>query len=110
MKTKAAKAPRANHEEYRKTDNAEYGLTAPRCDAKWSGKHAIPARGQRVRVNFNEFGCGTVLGYFVEHGWLGVYVECDKWPKWWTKQNADDPRQCMMAFGVEIEPIEMKGL
>jgi hypothetical protein len=110
-----SKPPRANHEEYRKTDRGEYGLTSPREGTTWSGTIPIPARGERVFVRFNGFGNGTVRGYFIERGstnpdgtgvvwYLGVYVECDKWPAFWLEQTADDPRRCMMAFGAELLP------
>lgn len=76
---------------------------------KWSGKHPIPAIGERVRINFNEFGNGRVVNYFYEHGYLGVYVKLVKAPAWHNKQMAGNPRKghCM-AFGVEVEPIVRK--
>jgi len=76
---------------------------------KWSGKHPIPAIGERVHLNFNEFGNGTVVSYFWEHGYLGVYVKLVKAPAWHNKQMAGNPRKghCM-AFGVEVGPIVRK--
>lgn len=106
---KTKKAPRPNHEQYKKTKDGkcEYGLTAPRQGAQWSGHlngMEIPARGEQVFVNMNGFGEGIVRGYFVEHDWLGVYVEPLVPPKWWLEQNAADPCQCCMVFGIEIMP------
>jgi hypothetical protein len=76
----------------------------------WSGKQPPPARGDRVIVNFNGFGPGEVMGYFTEHGYLGIYVKVDKHPDWWLKQNKDgkptlgNPNKYVMVFGVEIGP------
>jgi hypothetical protein len=95
---------RNNHEEYKKTEKCEYGLSAPTAGAKWSGKMPVPAIGDRLYVNMNSFGNGTVRGYFVEHGWQGVYIEPNSPPGWWLKQNAKDPIRCCMIFGIELEP------
>lgn len=76
---------------------------------RWSGRRQMargtgfenpPAIGTRVLVNFNGFGLGTVRGYFVEHGWLGLYVHVDKRPDWHVKQNPGD--RDPMVFGVEV--------
>ena len=37
-------------------------------EGKWSGPKYPPAIGDRVTVNFNGFGPGTVTKYFVEQG------------------------------------------
>jgi hypothetical protein len=65
----------------------------------------IPARGERIIVNFNGFGEGVVRGYFIEDGYLGVYVEPDVAPEWWDKNHGDDPVVCCMVFGAELKPI-----
>lgn len=80
-------------------DRKEAMKTRP---AQWSGRRAIPVKGDRVRIYVNDLGCGTVTGHFTEEGYLGVIVKLDEPPKWWTKQNgADAP---VHAFGIEIEP------
>lgn len=69
-----------------------------------------PKIGDMVFVTMNGFGWARVTGYFVEHGWLGCYVKCDKPPVWWVKQNkADKERQEKperyrgpMIFGAEM--------
>lgn len=110
MKTQKAVPVIRNHEEYFVSADGEchYGLTSPQAGAKWSGQIAIPMRGTRVYVRFNNFGPGVVRGYFVEHGWLGVYVEPDAPPEWWIEQQYREGkvRQCCMAFGAEINSIE----
>lgn len=72
----------------------------------WSGAGSLatpPAVGSRVVVAFNGFGAGVVRGYFVESGYLGVIVECDKRPAWHIKQNGD-ANPYPHAFGAELLP------
>lgn len=62
-----------------------------------------PPLGTKVRVTFNELGTGTVVGYFVEAGFLGVEVDPDHRPDWHVKQN---PGRCNYhVFGAEIEQV-----
>lgn len=74
--------------------------TAP----QWSAEIDPPAIGERVRVNFNEFGYGTVVGYFTEGRWLGVAVEVDVQPAWHLKQNG--PEKVIHIFGPEFTLAE----
>lgn len=107
---------------WRPSNPSDHAENAPRpyCDLpRWSGKSdngtlpVPPAIGDRVVVNFNGFGVGTVTGYFVEHGWLGCHVRCDHPPLWWKEQNsADRERQRMpieyrgpMVFGNELKGV-----
>ena len=89
----------------------------------WSGHRAgagvpePPAIGDRVFVNINGFGAGTVRGYFIEFGWLGVYVEVDNPPDWYRKQIAAypevrpaNPRRLPMIFGAELTLNVGKGV
>jgi hypothetical protein len=82
----------------------------------WSGAVEPPAVGDRVLVTVNGLGPGAVTGYFIEHGWLGVYVRLDSPPDWWVKQNerldreekwrvrhGDMKRGACMVFGAEIK-------
>lgn len=49
----------------------------------WSGQgqlSLVPSRGALVDVLINGFGLGTVVSYFVEHGYLGVEVKLRKMP------------------------------
>lgn len=68
-------------------------------DAKWSGDFAIPRIGEHVIVRINGFAAGEVLGYFVEDGWLGLYIRPDHRPEWHLKQNPG--RNYCMVFGAE---------
>src|SRR4051812_26425037 len=54
----------------------------------WGGG-IIPLIGDRVAINFNQLGTGTVESYFTEHGWVGVCVLLDKVPDWKKKQQKD---------------------
>ena len=53
----------------------------------WSATSDPPAIGAKVEVSVNDIGPATVLGYFVEYGWLGVCVEPSDPPEWYVKQN-----------------------
>lgn len=69
---------------------------------KWSGKEPPPAVGARVLVRMNALGHGRVVGYFIEHGWLGVQVEnLENRPEWHVRQNGE--RSYCLVFGNEIE-------
>jgi hypothetical protein len=77
-----------------------------------------PAIGSRVKIVFNEFGPGEVMGYFVEHGFLGLYVKVDKLPAWRVEQDKREagelglgaspgnPHRWVMVFGIEVEGEE----
>ena len=74
-------------------------------DPVWSSAvfHGLPEPpkiGDRVDVVINGFGSGEVIGYFVESGFLGIYVVPDERPKWHRLQNPDRP-YCMV-FGAEV--------
>jgi hypothetical protein len=72
---------------------------------QWSGVRPVPAIGTRVRVTMNDLGPGVITGYFVEYGWLGVYVRLDPdtRPAWHKKQNPT--KTDAMVFGIEIQLI-----
>jgi len=76
-------------------------------ELKWSKTAAFPeppAVGTRVHVRFNRLGVGTVQGYFVEHGWLGVHVLPDARPQWHIDQNGLE-KNYYLVFGNEIAPV-----
>lgn len=68
--------------------------------AKWSGKGEPPARGDVVEVSINGIGKSTVIGYFVEHGFLGVEVRPIAPPAWYVEQNGKGA-SCLV-FGAEL--------
>lgn len=72
---------------------------------KWSGKLPVPEIGQEVKLYVTGFGSGIVSGYFVEYGWLGVYVRLAKnqRPAWHKKQLPDIDHY--MAFGIDLVPV-----
>jgi hypothetical protein len=75
---------------------------------KYSGLF-LPRVGARVRVDMNRFGWGTVTGYFVEHGWLGVEVKIDQPPAWWVKQQKErnEPIDSVgHFFGIDLGAIK----
>jgi hypothetical protein len=75
---------------------------------KWGGNNPPPPVGAKVKLYLNDFQGGTVVGYFVEHRWLGVLVKISKPPKWWvrqTKARGADPKTTNgHFFGVDLEP------
>jgi hypothetical protein len=73
---------------------------------RWSGKWELPAIGNEVRIAFNGLGTGTVAGYFVEGGWLGLQVKLNAAPDWHIKQNGANPYS--YVFGAEIDPVDIE--
>jgi len=71
---------------------------------KWSGKESIPAIGQTVQVSMNGIGPSTVLGFFTEDGWLGLYVQPHNPPEWYVRQNGG--ACCCHVFGAELKRPE----
>lgn len=69
---------------------------------KWSNPKPPPKIGDRVEIDFNGFGPGTVMAYFTEAGYLGVEVECDVRPKWHIEQNGDKHKR-PLVFGAELK-------
>jgi len=72
----------------------------PDSALKWSGKEPPPAIGAKVNMAFNRLGEAIVLGYFSEHGWLGLKVSLLDAPDWHKKQNDNDP--IGHVFGAEL--------
>jgi hypothetical protein len=70
----------------------------------WSGDGPPPRLGTRILVKMNGLGYGTVRGYFIESGWLGVHVELENPPDWWKKQTAGitGKRLWSTVFGMEV--------
>jgi hypothetical protein len=70
----------------------------------WSATMPPPPIGARVTVKMNGLGPGIVRSYFVEHGWLGVYVKLDAPPAWHTRQTAGHKYAGhTLVFGAELE-------
>jgi len=82
-------------------------LMNPEAPFKWSGDADPPAIGTRIKVTMNRLGFGTVTGYFVEYGWLGVRVRFERPPRWWVKQNHPD-RPDGHIFGVEFKSMRAR--
>jgi hypothetical protein len=73
------------------------------------GGHFLPRVGARVRVDMNKFGWGTVTGYFVVHGWLGVEVMVDRPPAWWVRQRKQSHKPIDVSvhfFGIDLGAVE----
>lgn len=71
-----------------------------RDDVKWSHANPPPAIGEKVAIQFNGLGSGTVVGYFVEENFLGLRVKLDKNPAWREKQLKGNPPA--LVFGAEV--------
>jgi hypothetical protein len=88
-------------------DEDDHELVNDNVDFKWSGDNPPPAIGAKIKTYLNQMGTGTVLGYFAEHGWLGVLVQLDKNPKWRRDQNGGkNPPACL--FGIDLQPRSEK--
>ena len=87
------------YSETKKTKHGDAVLVNDGRGYLWSGAADVPGIGERVRVRMNGLGLGTVTGYLVEHGWLGVRVQLDNPPDWYRKQNGN---KHAMVFGVEL--------
>lgn len=77
---------------------AKYGYSTP-PEGKWSGKSAIPEVGEPVYIAMNNMGAGRVVGYFMEHDWVGVSVKLQRNPDW-RKVGVEVPA---MVFGAELK-------
>lgn len=75
----------------------------PHRIALWSGKNPPPKVGERVVIGMNSIGPGTVTGYAVMDGYLGVLVQVDEAtrPDWHKRQNPGNPPA--LAFGIELK-------
>ena len=67
---------------------------------RWGSPLDPPTVGNKVSIKMNRLGTGTVIGYFREHGWLGVNVLLDAKPKSMRKRK--DGRYTVMVFAVEL--------
>lgn len=47
----------------------------------------MPKVGDAITVEINGIGKGTVTGFFVEHGFIGLMVKPHNPPEWYLKQN-----------------------
>ena len=56
-----------------------------------------------ITVTMNQLGRGTVVGYEVVSGYLGVHVNLLNPPEWYVKQNKRNNRPNIgLVFGAEI--------
>lgn len=67
----------------------------------WSGANAVPALGDKVTISFNELNTGTVVGYQVTSGYLGVWVQLDKNPAWRERAGYSIEAPALV-YGAEI--------
>lgn len=78
-----------------------YDLAELPTDKQWTGQFT-PQLGQRVKINFNGFGEGTICSFFWEHDYAGVRVRLDKQPDWHKKQGQPP---YALVFGAEVTAI-----
>lgn len=71
---------------------------------KWSNlTFPVPAIGALVNVRINRLRASRVVGYFVEHGFLGLLVKPLAPPEWFVKQNGRFSEA--HVFGTEVDPL-----
>lgn len=73
-------------------------------EIKWTGSGSVPRIGDRVQTYLNNMGPGTVTGYFVEHGFLGVTISLERPPEWFTAQSTTGSTGYF--FGLDLEPYK----
>ena len=80
-------------------------LGATYSEPQWISSKPVPAVGEIVNVRVNSIGKSRVLKYFVEHGFLGLFVQPLDPPQWYIKQNgADEPCH---VFPAETEELRL---
>ncbi len=80
---------------------ARYDLAERPADKQWTGQFE-PQLGQRVKINFNGFGEGSIASFFWEHDYAGVRVRLDNQPDWHKKQGQPP---YALVFGAEVAPV-----
>jgi hypothetical protein len=71
---------------------------------KWSNlTFDVPAIGDIVNVRINRLRASRVVGYFTEHGFLGLLVKPLAPPEWFVKQNGRFSEA--HVFGAEVDPL-----
>ena len=76
-------------------------------EPQWISNKPVPAVGDIVNVRVNSIGKCKVLKYFVEHNFLGLFVQPLNPPLWYVKQNgADEPCH---VFPAETEELRLNG-
>ena len=78
----------------------------PDPKAKWSSDNPVPPIGAKIKPKINGPWQGVVTGYFVEHGYQGIEVDCTghKRPAYYEKQGGDPKR--VLFFGVDLTAVE----
>jgi len=82
--------------------NADGSPQKPHHVAIWSGAGEPPAVQSKVVVRVNNIGPGTVTGYAVLGGYLGLLVQADEAtrPDWHKNQNPGN--EPALVFGAEL--------
>jgi hypothetical protein len=89
-------------------DGCKYEQKEADPTAKWSSdKFPVPAIGSKVKASINGPWQGVVTGYFVEHGFQGIEVDCSngQWPDFYTTKNGGDPKR-VLFFGVDLTAVD----
>ena len=87
--------------------DCRYEQKAPDARATWSSdEFPVPTIGSKVRAKVNGQWEGIVTGYFVEHDYQGIEVDCSKakWPERFQEQGGDPNR--VLFFGVDLTAVE----
>jgi len=88
-------------------EGCRYEQKTPDPTAKWSSdKFPVPAIGSKIQASINGRWEGVVTGYFVEHGYQGIEVDCSghKRPAYYEKQGGDPKR--VLFLGVDLTAVE----
>lgn len=77
------------HDDGKTQTFAEY-RTKDEESLKWSAKFPLPQIGDEIVITMNSIGPATVVGFFMEHGYVGVMTRATNPPKWLREQNKRD--------------------
>lgn len=69
---------------------------------RWWSNEYLPLIGDRVLIDFNGFGPGTVMCFFAEDGFLGAWVMPDVVPEYVKRQRKAKPYSGPFRYWYEL--------
>ena len=77
----------------------------------WVSTKPIPKVGTIINVRVNGIGKSEVLKYFVEYGFIGLFVQPLDPPEWYRKQNASEMDSALYDWDAcHVYPAEVEEL
>ncbi len=88
-------------------EGCKYEQKEADATVKWSSTtFPVPGIGSKITATINGRWDGIVTGYFVEHGYQGIEVDCSRGmcPEFYNRQGGDPKRA--LFFGVDLTAVE----